>query len=162
MAATDIIGMTIVPIIVINAIGLLGLVMQNRYGRIKDRIYKLIKGRNELLSKFPERQVTIQNTEKLLTCYLKEMKLIKNAMLHAFLSIVFVVLTCFLIMVSSYTSSDPVISSFIAGFLPAIETSILLVFGMSLILLLLCVLSMSRSLLLSIATVSFEIEKWDD
>ncbi|MFW9991415.1 MAG: DUF2721 domain-containing protein [Candidatus Odinarchaeota archaeon] len=157
MIAADIIGATITPVIVINAIGLLGLVMQNRYGRIKDRIYKLIKERDELAKQPLENSMKLQNTKKLLKKYLKEMKLIKNAMLHAFLSIFFIVLTCFLIMISNYIFSDTLQDTLFNSFFTLIELSTLLIFSTSLILLLLCVLSMSRSLVISITTVSFEI-----
>ncbi|MHA2298918.1 MAG: DUF2721 domain-containing protein [Candidatus Hodarchaeales archaeon] len=157
MTSTDIIGATIAPVVVINAIGLLGLVMQNRYSRVKDRIYRLIRERDELLEQPLDNTVKVQNTKKLLKKYLKEAKLIKNAMLFAFLSIVFIVATCFLIMVSNYLFSGTGSSSPFDGIYAIMEVCIILIFCIGLVMLLLSVISMSRSLMISIATVSFEI-----
>ncbi|MHA1166418.1 MAG: DUF2721 domain-containing protein [Candidatus Hodarchaeales archaeon] len=157
MTSAEIIGTTITPVVVVNAIGLLGLVMQNRYGRVKDRIYRLLRERDSINGDSPEITTMLDNKKTLLKKYLVEAKLIKNSMLYAFLSISFIVITCIFIMATNYffSSSDSQTQQYFIYVL--LEGLILLTFLCGLFLLMMCVLSMSRSLMISIATVSFEI-----
>jgi hypothetical protein len=158
LPAAEIISQTIVPTVVISAIGLLALVMQNRYARVKDRIYKLIQQRDDLALRGPrEDPERLESTKSLLRMYLREARLIKDSMLFAFLSIVFIVVTCFLIMLTIIVQFFSQFSFPLEYVYMVMDVFTLFSFSTGLILLLLCVVSMSRSLMLSISTVGHEI-----
>jgi len=165
LPAAEIISQTIGPTVVISAIGLLALVMQNRYARVKDRIYKLIQQRDDLALRGPqENPERLENTKSLLRMYLREARLIKNSMLFAFLSIVFIVVACFLIMLTIIIFGFSPTQEFYSQFSFPLEAAYFVMeavtlfsFSTGLVLLLLCVVSMSRSLMLSISTVGYEI-----
>ncbi len=96
MDVLNIIAQTAVPIIFMSAIGLLTLTYQNRYGRVKDSVYTFQK-QKVAYNHAGEKEKALQ-ADKMLTFYQKETKLIKNSMIAAFISVLFVIVTSFSIM----------------------------------------------------------------
>lgn len=130
----------------ISAIGLVVLMMQNRYGRLKDRTLQYIHFRNLLMK---EETVSDDKTEairKLINFYFKETRLVKNAMLFSFISIGFVIITCITILIQEIGSFD--LSLLLLGF-----------FTLALLLVLISIAFMSISLAVSISTVKYELEQ---
>jgi uncharacterized membrane protein YdbT with pleckstrin-like domain len=125
-SATEIISSTVAPIVLISAIGLLLLMEQNRYARIKDRAFDYISKRNELRAMIQAKSQAKMNeesqeqTEKLclqlghceriLAWEMHEALLIKNAMFAGLIAIIMVSLTSLLLLATSNTSSDWLIS----------------------------------------------------
>ncbi|MHA2271531.1 MAG: DUF2721 domain-containing protein [Candidatus Hodarchaeales archaeon] len=127
-SATEIISSTVAPIVLISAIGLLLLMEQNRYARIKDRAFDYISRRNELRTMIQAKtqqagkinEESQEQTEKLrrqlghceriLAWEMREALLIKNAMFAGLIAIIMVSLTSLLLLATSNTSSDWLIS----------------------------------------------------
>ena len=92
------ISFTITPVVLISAIGLIELMMQNRYGRVKDRVFAFIKYKRELEEvKAPE--YAIQAATTILDRYSREIGLIKNAMIFGFIAISGVAVTVVLLLI---------------------------------------------------------------
>ena len=147
MTVITVISETLTPVILISAIGLLNLMLQNRYGRIKDQVYR------QLGVKKSDREYLDESKgihELRLNRYAKECFILKNALLSNFLSITLFVCTCIGILVNSYFFEDTYL---------LLDLIILFLFTTGLLILLVGVSFASYSLWFSTKTVSFEISQ---
>ena len=147
MDVLNIITQTTVPIIFISAIGLITLTYQNRYGRVKDSLYTFQK-QKIVYNIAGEKEKALQ-ADKMLTFYQKESKLIKNSLITAFISILFVTVTSFSIMVKDIAQINIdifLISSFALAILSLVISIILII------------ISFARS----VKTLNYEIENDDE
>lgn len=148
MDVLTIISLTTVPIIFISAIGLLTLTFQNRYSRVKDSVY--VFQRQKLVYLQNNEKTKAEQADKMLTLYQKEAKIIKNSMLAAFISILFVIVTSLSIMIleiSGWTQLDIlVIVSFSFAILSLVTSIILIII----------------SLVRSVRILNYEVEKDDE
>ncbi|MFA5771308.1 MAG: DUF2721 domain-containing protein [Thermoplasmata archaeon] len=100
--------LVLAPIILVSAAGLLGLLLQNRYGRIIDRIRffeverRALTG-GELNEKQKRRMEIIEQQLKIL---LKRGRYIKNSLFYILLSALLVVLFSFTALISSAIGND--------------------------------------------------------
>jgi len=141
----EIITATLSPIVMMSAVGLVLLMMQNRYARLKDRTLLYDHYYNILRSiEAPEGDLEV--VIKIRKMYLNETRLVKNAMIFAFTAIVFVIVTCISIL------SQEVL---------AIDLSYLIMFSfiLALVTILITILMMAISLTMSVSAVEYEIEK---
>jgi len=132
MDVIQIISQTTVPIIFISAIGLLTLTFQNRYARIKDAVYTYQKQKITYDQQGDKEKA--QKAERMLQAYEKEAKMIKNSMLGAFISILFIALTSLLIMVKGFTNwllEIPIIISFALAILSLVVSVSLIIAAMA-------------------------------
>ena len=132
MDVIQIISQTTVPIIFISAIGLLTLTFQNRYARIKDAVYTYQKQKITYDQQGDKEKA--QKAERMLQAYEKEAKMIKNSMLGAFVSILFIALTSLLIMVKGFTNwllEIPIIISFALAILSLVVSVSLIIAAMA-------------------------------
>ena len=143
-----IINLTMVPVILISAIGLLTLTFQNRYSRVKDSVYVFQKQKIVYLQNGEKNKA--QQADIMLSWYQKEAKMIKNAMFAAFISILFIVVTSLSIMVMELTSwlyfDIVVMVSFTLAILSLVVSIALII----------------ASLVRSVKTLNYEVEKDDD
>jgi hypothetical protein len=162
-SVAEVVSSTVAPIVLISAIGLLLLMEQNRYARIKDRAFTYIGKRNELRAmirvmaqkdekKDEEHQKRtdrlchqLGHCETILAREMREALLIKNAMFAGLIAIVLVSITSILLLWSSSTSSD---------WLADLNLG---VFALGLFSLLISVIFMAIDIWVSFATVREEI-----
>ncbi|MFX1250612.1 MAG: DUF2721 domain-containing protein [Promethearchaeota archaeon] len=147
MTIITIISETLSPVVLISAVGLLNLMLQNRYGRIKDQVYRQL-GVKKSDREYSEESKRVH--ELRLKRYAKESFILKNALLSNFLAITLFVCTCVGILANSYFFEDTN---------PLLDFIILLLFTTGLLILLVGVSFASYSLWFSTKTVSFEISQ---
>lgn len=145
-----IISQTTVPIIFISAIGLLTLTFQNRYARIKDSVYAFQKQRIIYMQNGEQQKA--QEAEKMLMFYQKEAKMIKDAMLGAFFSILFIALTSFLIMIRGIWEIDSLY----------LDIPLLLSFTFAVLSLVVSVSLIIAAMVLSVKTLNYEVRNDED
>ncbi|MFW9924142.1 MAG: DUF2721 domain-containing protein [Candidatus Thorarchaeota archaeon] len=150
MEVIQIISQTTVPIIFISAIGLLTLTFQNRYARIKDSVYAFQKQR--IIYMQSSEQQKAQEAEKMLMFYQKEAKMIKDAMLGAFFSILFIALTSFLIMIRGIWEIDSLY----------LDIPLLLSFTFAVLSLVVSVSLIIAAMVLSVKTLNYEVKNDED
>ncbi len=148
MDILTIISLTTVPIIFVSAIGLLTLTFQNRYSRVKDSVYVFQKQKITYLQN--NEKTKAEQADEMLTLYQKEAKLIKNSMLAAFISILFVAVTSLSIMVME-----------ISGWL-WLEILVLVSFTLAVLSLVVSILLIILSLVRSVKTLNYEVETDDE
>lgn len=141
----EIITATLSPIVMMSAVGLVLLMMQNRYSRLKDRTLLYDRYYNILKSiESPEEHLEV--VTKIRNMYLNETRLVKNAMIFAFTAIVFVIVTCISILSQEVLTLD-------------LSYLIMFSFILALVTILITILIMAISLTMSVSTVEYEIEK---
>ncbi len=141
----EIITATLSPIVMMSAVGLVLLMMQNRYARLKDRTLLYDRYYNILKSiESPEEHLEV--VTKIRNMYLNETRLVKNAMIFAFTAIVFVIVTCISILSQEVLTLD-------------LSSLIMFSFILALVTILITILIMAISLTMSVSTVEYEIEK---
>ncbi len=165
---SQIISSTVAPIVLISAIGLLMLMEQNRYARIKDRAFNYINRRNDLRVQIKiitehsedddtKKQISekrkanlnqqLRHCEVILTSEMREALLIKNAMFSGLIAIAMVSLTSLLLLFSSSsTDTSDLLSSLT-----------LTIFAIGLLSLLLSVFFMALDLWVSFSTIREEL-----
>ena len=139
------IGNTLTSIVMISAIGLMELMMQNRYGRVKDRVFVFIEYRNRLQQNKAPKDALVR-VESILGRYSQEVKYIKNAMITGFLAISGVGITTVLLLTGQFYPEHSLL-----------EGSILFVFTLSIIMLVISSFLMVISLRHSQKTADSEI-----
>ncbi|MFX0112922.1 MAG: DUF2721 domain-containing protein [Candidatus Hodarchaeota archaeon] len=162
-SVTEVVSSTVAPIVLISAIGLLLLMEQNRYARIKDRAFTYIGKRNELRAMIQamaqqddKRNEELQkrtnrlcrqlgHCETILAREMREALLIKNAMFAGLIAIILVSITSILLLWSSNLSS---------GWLVDLNLG---VFALGLFSLLISVIFMAIDIWVSFSTVREEI-----
>lgn len=141
----EIITATLSPIVMMSAVGLVLLMMQNRYSRLKDRTLLYDRYYNILKSiESPEEHLEV--VTKIRNMYLNETRVVKNAMIFAFTAIVFVIVTCISILSQEVLTLD-------------LSYLIMFSFILALVTILITILIMAISLTMSVSTVEYEIEK---
>ena len=150
MNVLDVISQTTVPIIFISAIGLLTLTFQNRYGRVKDSGYTFQKRKIEY-TQAGEKEKAVK-ADEMLTFYQKESKLIKNSMIAAFISILFVIITSFSIMIKDIAEITSLV----------IDIFIIVSFALAISSLVLSIILIIISFVRSVKTLNHEIETDDE
>jgi len=147
MDVIQIISQTTVPIIFISAIGLLTLTFQNRYARIKDAVYTYQK--QKITYDQQGEKEKAQKADRMLQAYEKEAKMIKNSMLGAFVSILFIALTSLLIMVKGFSNW-------------LLEIPILISFALAILSLVVSVSLIIAAMAHSVRTLNYEIKNDDE
>lgn len=150
MDVISIIAQTTVPIIFISAIGLLTLTFQNRYGRVKDSVYTFQKRKIEYTAA-DEKEKALR-ADEMLTFYQIEAKIIKNSMIAAFVSILFVILTSFSIMLKGIAELTTL----------AIDIIMIVSFALAISSLVLSIILIITSFVRSVKTLNHEIETDDE
>ncbi|MHA1838595.1 MAG: DUF2721 domain-containing protein [Candidatus Ranarchaeia archaeon] len=149
MAISDIVAglaYTLTPVVLISAIGLVELMMQNRYGRVKDRVFVFIEYRNRLQQTNAPNE-PLQQVERILNRYSREVWYIKNAMITGFLAISSIAITTILLLAGQFLFSTSLL-----------EGMIVLIFAIAIFMLILSTLLMAFSLSQSQNTVTDEIK----
>ncbi|MHA1260408.1 MAG: DUF2721 domain-containing protein [Candidatus Heimdallarchaeaceae archaeon] len=126
MDVLNIIAQTTVPIIFISAIGLLALTYQNSSGEKEKALL----------------------ADQMLSFYQKEAKMIKNSMIAAFISVLFVALTSFSIMLKDITQLS-------------IDILLLSSFALAVLSLVISIIFIVISFVRSVKTLNYEIENDD-
>ncbi len=105
MEVVEILQSALVPIVILSAAGLISLSIQQRYGRIIDRIRRFheIMGKEEGWIKIAEKQIDI---------LIKRGKLLRNTMFFLMLCILFAVLTTLLLSVKIIFDIEEVFTIF--------------------------------------------------
>jgi len=147
MDVLNIIAQTTVPMIFISAIGLLTLTYQNRYGRVKDSVYTFQKQKVAYIHA-REKEKVLQ-ADKMLTFYQKESKLIKNSMITAFISVLFVIVTSFSIMIKDIAQIN-------------IDIFLISSFALAILSLVISIIFIIISFVRSVKTLNYEIENDDE
>ncbi|MHA1223108.1 MAG: DUF2721 domain-containing protein [Candidatus Heimdallarchaeaceae archaeon] len=146
MDVLNIIAQTTVPIIFISAIGLLALTYQNRYGRVKDCVYTFQKQKVTYFHSGEKEKALL--ADQMLSFYQKEAKMIKNSMIAAFISVLFVALTSFSIMLKDITQLS-------------IDILLLSSFALAVLSLVISIIFIVISFVRSVKTLNYEIENDD-
>jgi len=162
-SASQIISTTVAPIVLISAVGLLLLMEQNRYARIKDKAFAYINRRNELrtqikiltqnretmneerMKRLNELNRQLGYCETILSREMREVLLIKNAMFSGLIAISLVALTSILLLGESTEPATWMINATLA------------VYALGLLSLLVSVIFMAADLWVSFGTIGEEI-----
>ena len=150
MDVLNIITQTTVPIIFISAIGLLTLTFQNRYGRVKDSVYTFQKRKIEYTLAGEKEKA--MRADEMLTFYQTEAKMIKNSMIAAFVSILFVIITSFTIMIKDIVQTTSIV----------IDIFMIVSFALAISSIVLSVILIIVSFVRSVKTLNHEIETDDE
>jgi len=151
MDVFTIIAQTATPIIFISAIGLLTLTYQNRYGRIKDSVYTYQKQKISYLQQGEKNKA--EKAEQMLTVYQKEAMIIKDSMIAAFISILFIALTSLLLLLQGILQPLPT---------TPLEYFILISFTLAILSLVVSVCLIIAAMIRSVKTLNHEIENDDE
>ena len=128
MNAVELIQVTLVPVIFISAVGLVGLIIQTRYGRVHDRVRFLLSERRGL--DMPRNSKRAQDIDVLIKKLLGRARLLKWAMIIMFCAIVDFVLDSLLTLLnilSGVPSNDVIAAVFALGMLFVATAAVLTV-----------------------------------
>lgn len=148
-AAAQAIQTILAPAVMISASGLLLLGMQNRYGRINDRLRALGRERLELLPRreTPQARARLDTIERQIPDLLARLRIQRNAVYNLFAAVIAFVVDAFVIAASLFVAG---------GFLNILALGVFLV-GMGLVLW--AMVLAAREIAISARAVTLEVEE---